>query len=147
MDHDDFVAPAARAVVATLAPDELALFEPISRAYRRDPKKVLAQRDRPGEILGSGIDVAVALLSPVALAVAKAVFDRLTDRAGEAVVSGGGKLWKRLRRKDTSEVAITAEQLDGLHALAVERALELGLPQERAEQVADALRAHLEREG
>jgi hypothetical protein len=144
MDHEDFVTSAAREVVAIVAPDELALFEPVSKAYLRDPEKVLAQRGRPGETLGSGIDVAIALVSPVALAIGTAVYEQLVDKAGEAIVNAGGKLWKRWRRKELPD--ITAEQLDELHRMTRERALELGLPEERAKQVADALRAQLERE-
>lgn len=146
MDHEDFVSTVAREVVAAVAPDELALFEPVSRAYLRDPEKVLAQRGRPGEVLGSGIDVAIALVSPVALAIATATYNRLADKTGEAVVNTGRKLWKRLRRKELPEGAITEEQLDELHAMALVRALELGLSEEQAKQVADALRTLLTRE-
>lgn len=124
MDRGDFVHTVARGVVAAVAPDELALFEPVSRAYLRDPERVPARRGRPGEVLGSGIDVAVELVSPVALAVADATYDRLVGEAGEAAVGG---------------------RLDELHALAGERASALGLPGDRAKRVADALRAHLER--
>ncbi|MFD7656280.1 hypothetical protein ACFV4N_20110 [Actinosynnema sp. NPDC059797] len=128
MDRGDFVHTVARGVVAAVAPDELALFEPVSRAYLRDPERVPARRGRPGEVLGSGIDVAVELVSPVALAVADATYDRLVGETGEAAVCGSGG------------------RLDELHALAGERASALGLPGDRAKRVADALRAHLERE-
>ncbi|GLZ33259.1 hypothetical protein Lesp02_54470 [Lentzea sp. NBRC 105346] len=145
MDHEDFVTAVAREVVTSVAPDELALFEPIRGAYLRDPDKLLAQRGRAGEVLGSGIDVAIALVSPVALAVATATYNRLVDRTGEAVVNVGSKLWKRLRRKEELP-EITAEQLGELHAMAFERAKELGLSEEQAKQVADALRAQLTHE-
>jgi hypothetical protein len=145
MTERDFVVDTARDVVADLAPDELALFEPISRAYLRDPKKVLSDRERPGAVLGSGLDIAVALLSPVALGVATAVYEHLLDKTGEMIVEGGGKLFKRLRRpKDAPE--ITADQLDELRALAIERAKELGVADDLAEKVGDTLRATLERE-
>jgi hypothetical protein len=145
MTEPDFVVDTARDVVTDLAPDELPLFEPVSRAYRRDPKKVLSDRARPGAVLGSGIDVAVALLSPVALGVATAVYEHLLDKAGEKIAEGGITLLKRLRRpKDVP--AITADQFDELRALAVERAKELGVADDLAEQIGDALRASLERE-
>ncbi|MEO6085414.1 MAG: hypothetical protein ABIQ18_20075 [Umezawaea sp.] len=145
MTERDFVVDTARDVVADLAPDELALFEPVSRAYLRDPKKVLSDRERPGAVLGSGLDVAVTLLSPVALGVATAVYEHLLDKTGEKIVESGGKLFKRLRRpKNAPE--ITADQLDELRALAVERAKELGVADDLAEKVGDTLRATLERE-
>jgi hypothetical protein len=143
MTERDFVVDTARAIVTEVAPDELALFEPVSRAYLRDPKKVLADRSRPGAVLGSGIDTAIALLSPAALAVATAVYQHLVDKAGEAIAERGLKLFKR-RTKETPE--ITADQLDGLRALAFERAKDLGLADEQAERVADALHATLSRE-
>jgi hypothetical protein len=144
MTERDFVVDTARAIVADVAPDELALFEPVSRAYLRDPKKVLADRARPGAVLGSGIDTAIALLSPAALAIATAVYDHLVDKAGEAIAERGLRLFKRRRDKELPE--ITADQLDGLRTLAIERAKELGLADEQAQRVADALRATLERE-
>ncbi|HWO59984.1 MAG TPA: hypothetical protein VNO31_08120 [Umezawaea sp.] len=145
MTERDFVVDTARSVVTDLAPDELALFEPVSRAYLRDPKKVLSDRERPGAVLGSGIDIAIALLSPVALGVATAVYEQLLDKAGEAIVERGGKLLKRVRRPKGAPV-ITADQLDGLRTLAIERAKELGVADDLAEKVGDALRATLERE-
>lgn len=148
MADDDFVVATARAVVADVAPDELALFDPVSRAYLRDPKKVLSDRSRPGAVLGSGIDVAIALVSPVALAVASAAYDHLVSKAGEAVVEGGGRLLKRLGRKKNAAFRpeITSAQLDELRELAVERVKELGLSDEEANRIADAMRASLERE-
>jgi len=145
MTERDFVVDTAREMVTDLAPDELPLFEPVSRAYRRDPKKVLSDRARPGAVLGSGIDVAVALLSPVALGVATAVYEHLLDKAGEKIVESGGKLFKRLRHpKDVPVIAV--DQIDRLRALAVERAKELGVADDLAEKIGDALRASLERE-
>jgi hypothetical protein len=145
---DDFVVRTARNVVADLAPDELALFEPVSRAYLRDPRKVLADRARPGAVLGSGIDTVITVLSPVALAVAASVGQHLVDKAGGAAVSGGGRLLKRLRRKKDQGVRpeITREQLDELRGVAVERAKKLGLTDEEAERIGNAMRAGLERE-
>jgi hypothetical protein len=145
---DDFVVATARNVVADLAPDELALFDPVSRAYLRDPRKVLADRGRPGAVLGSGLDTAIVVLSPVALAVATSVYQHLLDKAGEAVVGGAGRLLRRLRRKKGhgSRPEITRGQLAELRALAVERAKELGLSDEEAQRVGDAIRTSLERE-
>ncbi|WP_157440131.1 hypothetical protein [Actinokineospora inagensis] len=145
MDHEDFVVSTARAVVTAVAPDELALFGPISAAYSRAPEKVAARRGRPGEVLGSGIDVVVALVSPVALAVATATYNRLVDRAGDAVVDAGGKLWKRARDRARPAVEITDGQLAELHRMAHEKALELGLSEEQATRVADALKDELRR--
>jgi hypothetical protein len=145
MTERDFVVDTAREVVADLAPDELALFEPVSRAYLRDPKKVLSDRERPGAVLGSGLDVVIALLSPVALGVATAVYEHLLDKTGEKIVEGGGRLFKRLRRPRDAP-RITPDQLDELRALAIERAKELGVADDLAEKVGDALRATLERE-
>ena len=145
MTERDFVVDTARSVVTDLAPDELALFEPVSRAYLRDPKKVLSDRERPGAVLGSGIDIAIALLSPVALAVATSVYEHLLDKTGEKIVEAGGKLFKRLSRPKGAPT-ITADQLDGLRTLAIERAKELGVADDLAEKVGDSLRATLERE-
>ena len=145
MTEQHFVVDTARALVAELAPDELPLFEPVSRAYSRDPKKVLSDRTRPGAVLGSGIDIAVALLSPVALGVAASVYQHLLDKTGEKIVEKGGRLLRRWRRPKAEPVVITAEELDELRALAVERAKELGVADDLAEQIGDVLRTELGR--
>ncbi|AHH97710.1 hypothetical protein GCM10010174_01840 [Kutzneria viridogrisea] len=100
---EQFVLTLGRGIVTELAPEELALFEPISQAYLHDPRKVLADRGRPGAVLGSGIDTAVLVLSPVALAVATSIYEHLVDKAGELAVTKAGGLLKRLRRKKTED--------------------------------------------
>ena len=44
---------------------------------------MLGRGDRPGAVLGSGLDTVVLVVSPVALAVATAVYQNLVDKTGE----------------------------------------------------------------
>jgi Zn-dependent protease with chaperone function len=87
-----------------MAPAELAFFAAASDAYFRDPDHALATRKRSDELLGSGFDVVVTLVTPVALAVAGAVYQQLTEKAGEVVVKRGRRLLSRLlrRRRDVA---------------------------------------------
>lgn len=146
-----FVTATARYVVANIAVEELEFFDVVSTAYCRNPGKLLADRVRPGEQLGSGFDTVVPVVSPVALAVAFSVYQHLVDRAGEAVVRRGVHVLRRLRRRvepdpELLRVGITRERLDEVKALAVARATELGLSPEDARRLADALCRSLERE-
>ncbi|SDN68761.1 hypothetical protein [Allokutzneria albata] len=70
---EGFVTTLARNVVAARAPEELPFFAAACAAYFRNPRRALAGRTRSDEVLGAGVDKKVALLSPVALAVAEAV--------------------------------------------------------------------------
>jgi hypothetical protein len=96
---EQFVAGFAREVVATLAPDELMVFEPVSRAYLSDPGAVLGTRPRPDAGLGSGIDTVVLTLTPVALSVATVVYEHLLGRATDLTGRRLVKAVKGLRRR------------------------------------------------
>ncbi|MCP3801358.1 hypothetical protein NLX83_19025 [Allokutzneria sp. A3M-2-11 16] len=111
----DEVTTLARGVVEACAPEELPFFAAASAAYFRDPRRALAGRKRSDEVLGSGLDTAVALLSPVALAVAAAVYE-----AG-------------------------ARDEDDVRAVVARRAAELGLAPNQVELVADAVLVSLSR--
>jgi hypothetical protein len=134
---DEFVVEVARSVVAKLAPDESPLVDVVGQAYLRDPKKVLDQGGRRAPGLGSGIDTVVAMLTPVALAVGASVYQHLVDKAGGAVVDGGGKLLRKVFRRDRAEA-------DVVWRLVKARAVELGRSEAEAERIADALIAELD---
>ncbi|MFD9701405.1 hypothetical protein [Lentzea sp. NPDC059081] len=145
MDHDDFVLPAARAIVIAVSPDELAVFEHMGEAYLKNPGRFPSRRDRPGQVLGSGIDIVIGMVSPVALALATAAYNRLVDSTADAAVDAGGKLWKRLRRPSPPVAEYTDERLADLHRSTREEAIRLELSEEQATAVADALIEHLRR--
>jgi hypothetical protein len=142
----------ARRAVAEVAPDELPFFAATSDAYFRDPHGALTGGRRPTETLGSGFDIVVALASPVALAVATSVYQALTDKAGEAVVRGGGRLarrlWARLRRRDAQAPpapdpaiirALTPDQRARLRRVAEERARALDLTEDKVQLLVSAI--------
>jgi hypothetical protein len=98
-----FVVDFGRDIVCELAPDELSVFDAVSAAYLRNPRRVLTRRSRPGSVLGSGIDTVVLALSPVALAVATAVYQQLVDKTAEATVKQAMKVAGRLGRAKGDE--------------------------------------------
>lgn len=147
----DFVTSLARDAVSAVAPEEMPFFAATSEAYFRDPGRVLAG-DRGGdEVLGSGIDTVVALVSPVALAVASAVYQQLTDKAGAAVVRGGGKLVRRVfrRRRGSLEPAaqlpatLSEEERERVAHVVRERAQALGLTGSKVDALVDSVLASL----
>ncbi|MFB9902927.1 hypothetical protein [Allokutzneria oryzae] len=148
MDRE-FVTTLARDVVAARAPEELPFFAATSAAYFRDPRRALAGRTRSDEVLGSGLDTAVALLSPVALAVATAVYETLTQKTGELVVERGGRLLgrlgRKLRRKKQEPPLVEApaelsdEEIGQVRAAVEKRGAALGLSPDQVELLADAV--------
>ena len=95
---DALVAALARASVERAAPEELPLFRATSEAYFDDPASL--ERQRSGdEMLGFGVDAAVMLVTPVALAVAKDVIEFIgTQLRARAEKEGEGAIDRVLNR-------------------------------------------------
>jgi hypothetical protein len=138
----------ARSAVAEIAPEELPLFAATSAAYRRDPGAIDGARGRD-EVLGFGAETAAAL-APVALSVAGAVVEFVAGQVMEAVKGeAAGAIQRAVKRLfrlggDEDEQAdppprLSAEQLQQVRAVALERAKALQLPARKAELLADAL--------
>lgn len=129
----------ARAVVSSLAPEELSIFGPVSERCVRDPERGLRIGRTGDDVLGFGVDAAVPLLTPVAVAVAAELMRSAVLRAARAV--------RRHRSEPEPERApparLTAEQLGELHEIAYRKALSVRLPDQRATALADAVVAAL----
>ena len=69
----DLAAELARDFVSKEAPYELPLFEATSEEFRRNPDRALAGDEAKDEMLGFGVDMALTVLTPIALVVAKDV--------------------------------------------------------------------------
>ena len=153
---DELVAELAREAVAKTAPQELPLFRATKEAYFRDPEGTLRAQKAKDEMLGFGVETAVTLLAPIALAVGKDVIQYLVAQAGEAAKDEGGPRLRRLVRRmfgktdgaepaaaeavdDPEPPALTPEQLAEVRAIAVEKARQLNVPPEQAELLADAM--------
>ena len=143
LEQRDFVQSVARRAVTSMAPEELPFFAAASDAYLRDPDHSLAKPRRSDEALGSGFDVVITLISPVALAVAGAVYQALTEKAGDAVVRRGGRLLSRLiRRKRVAApvlLPLSESQRAEVRRVAEQRARELGLDDEQVRSLVDAI--------
>ncbi|MCP9484642.1 MAG: hypothetical protein MSC30_02170 [Gaiellaceae bacterium MAG52_C11] len=148
---DALVAALARASVERAAPEELPLFRATSTAYFENPA-ALEQRRSRDEMLGFGVDAAVMLVTPVALAVAKDVIEFIgTQLRARAEKEGEGaidRVLNRLLRRDEKEAAspepagvpeLTDEQLEQVRALALEKAKQLKLSDAKAELLAESL--------
>ena len=152
---DALVAALARASVERAAPEELPLFRATSDAYFNDPAAL--ERQRSGdEMLGFGVDAAVMLVTPVALAVAKDVIQFVgTQLRARAEKEGEGAIDRVLNRllqrgekaaepaaaeAATGGVAeLTDEQLGQVRTLAFEKAKQLKLSDAKAELLAESL--------
>lgn len=144
------IADLARNVVAETAPQELPLFRPVSEAYFREPKTALHGKRGKDEMLGFGVGEAITLVTPVVLAI---MTDVVTFLAGELQKtfkeeSAGiiGDLVKKLFKKyhtgesGTSAAAtLTKEQLAKVRQIALEKARQLSLPENKAQLLADSM--------
>ncbi len=158
---DELVVALARSAVEKAAPEEMVIFPAASEAYLegQDPSK----KTRGDPMLGFGVDSAVLLLTPIALTVAKDVLGflrvQLKKQADEHADEGFDWLVAKLfRRGDDKKAAepgadasatppaepvappeLSDEQLEQVRQLAIEKAKQLKLPDDKAELLADSL--------
>ena len=132
----------ARSVVQRVAPEENEIFDAVAVAYRRDPQR-LARGVSRDEMLGFGVDAAMALLTPIALGAAAEVVRYLAvESAGALEVRP--RLQRILRRRDKRQEAAPPAALDPAERAAVreivlEKCRQAGVEPDRAELVADAV--------
>jgi len=145
----------ARDIVELLRPEELPLVAALSDAALTDPDRLRRARTRRDEPLGIGVDEVVALLSPAVLVAVTAAVEHVAEDAGRTAARRGlrgarrlmGGLFRRGRTRRGDQRALpapettplTAEQLAEIRRLALARAAQLGLAEDKATLLADAL--------
>jgi hypothetical protein len=135
----------ARLAIEQAAPDEALTFDEVAREYFADPVGTLAPA-RADEPVGFGLEL--ALLTPVALAVAqfvvKVLADVLSSAAKEAVEPSLTSLLRRVLRMHSEEsgtgpATLTLEQRNHVFTVAQREAERLGLSRERATLLGHAM--------
>lgn len=135
-----------RQIVMVTAPEELALFGPVSRAHfeGRTPSRRARNRD---DLLGFGVGEAVVLLTPTALQFAQQFWESLAD---EAAVGASGKVVDLLRRisrrlgatelqLDDADPGLTVDQLQKVRSVGRRCAEALPLTTEQQSLFVEAL--------
>lgn len=136
----------ARLVIERAAPDELLTFDEVADEYYANPNSTLTL-NKKDEAVGFGLEL--ALLAPFALAVAEFVIDfigeLLRDVAKDAAAPAVSGALKRLLRVSTeqapspAEVQLTAEQRAQVFAAAREQSARLGLDEDKAVLLGNAI--------
>ena len=147
--YNQTVTEVARDLLAQLAPQEKALFRPISESYFKNPEKTLSDNQAKDEMLGFGSAEAVTLLTPVILAVSGDVVKFLFAEAQKAMQSESSNLinetvkswFGKFRQKDDkkSPPPLTAEQMEQVRKVAVLKAKQLKLSEKNTKLLADAI--------
>ncbi len=157
VEERELVQGLAATMVEEIAPEETLMFSRTADTYFEDPDRLLAAQSGDDEPLGFGVVAAVALVAPVALAVAtdvmKYLFEELKKRFADETTEGIVLLVKQLFSKTPDEESGTAlaaeavtlenDEIARVRSLAVEKATLLGLPTEKAQLLADALAGSL----
>ena len=146
---EQFVSEFAKDVIGELAPQEKALFKPISEAFFKDPEKVLAAQQGKDELLGFGAAEAATLITPIVLAVSTEVVQFLFQEARKAVQSESISLinetvkswFSRLQSKEEKKTPppLTPEQLEEVRKIAIKKARQLKLSENNTKLLADAI--------
>ncbi len=143
----------ARRVVRKIAPEELPSFDLVAAPYLENPEQAERRLRRAhDDPLGFGLGDIVAMATPVVALVSGSVITAVSDSVGKAVRDGTTnavrKAWRKLRGKpaeplELPSTPLTTTQLAEVRQIALERALSLGMKQQKAEALADALVAAL----
>jgi hypothetical protein len=136
----------ARLVIERAAPDELLTFDEVAEEYHADPQATLNPRNKD-EAVGFGLEL--AMLAPFALAVAEFVIgfigDLLRDVAKDAAKPAVSGMLKRVPRPGTgqvsapAEIELTKEQRARIFAAAKEQSTRLGLDEDKAVLLGNAI--------
>jgi hypothetical protein len=138
----------AAGLVEQLDPDELAVFDDAAEDYFRDPEAVLNPRRRD-EAVGSGVEL--ALLTPVVLAVAGQVVEYLSgvvvEALGDSVRPRLLRFVRRMLRLGGGEddaaspepPPLDRAQVEHVRDIALARARDVGLDEERARLLAESV--------
>lgn len=133
----------ARRVVESIAPTELPSFPLVAAPYLTHParseRELRRDHDDP---LGFGLGEAVEMVTPVVALVSGSVITALSDGIGEAVKTGAGKFFRGFTRRRAVEAPLqqwTNDELARVRATALVRAKALGVNEQRAEALADAI--------
>jgi len=139
----------ARRVVRKIAPEELSSFDIVAAPYLESPKQAERRlRQAHDDPLGFGLGDIVAMATPVIALVSGSVITAVSDSVGKAVSDGTTnavrKAWRKLRGKPATPLELpstplTTAQLAEVRQTALERALSLGMEQQKADALADAV--------
>jgi hypothetical protein len=149
--NEQLVSELAKDILVDLAPQEKALFKPISEAYFKDPENVLAAQQGKDELLGFGAAEAATLITPIVLAVSTEVIQFLFEEARKALQSESstlisqtvkswfGKLQPNQEQKTPTPAPLTPEQLEQVRKIAIKKARQLKLSEKNTKLLADAI--------
>jgi hypothetical protein len=148
----DVVRSLAWAIVRRVAPAEEVTFEFQADAYFADPQRALSGDQAGGDRLGSGltdiVEVAVPVLTPVALAVATELVTRVVrervepglKRAGRAISDAAGRLLGREPDEPEAPIAdVPADERPEVHRIVLEIVVKHGEAEDVARRIAAAV--------
>jgi hypothetical protein len=147
------VAEVVRAVVGTVAPEELAFFDDIAAAFFHDPVGMLSARKQPDRPTESGPTGLEGLITTIVLAAVTGVASDAIKQAVQKAIGAAVKHRPRFpSRRHESALAgetLLAEPVPSEEVQAIEQwlrdlAAKKGIPPQRVDEACASLRAALE---
>ncbi|MFC8342495.1 hypothetical protein [Streptomyces sp. NPDC057280] len=133
-----------RAVVEARRPQESAAFDTLIDPYLTPRGRLRRERGSDDSALGSGVDTALGLLTPIAVLVCAAARDALIGTVQDEVAGRVSRLLRRARHRGGAEeadtsVALTVETLAVVRDAALRAARSAGLDETEAHALTDAV--------
>jgi hypothetical protein len=152
--YKELITDIAHELIAEIAPRELPLFRPTSEAFINNLGRGLNPRNATDEMLGFGLDTAIAFLTPVVLALTTEVVKFLAEKAKESIKEASGELITKIIKgvfnripptgqDKSTPLVLSREELVQLRQLMVETARHLRLPKEKTGLLVNAIMGRL----
>ena len=145
----------SRKVMQDIAPKEKRVFKTISEAYFKNPEKTLKEEGGQDELLGFGFGEVALILTPFILEIVRGAFkDLLQDSLKNSLKDSLKKIpgANSSRSQQTQDVnlilvslknELTEKRLKQVYIFSCERAIQLGIDEDKAKLMAESIVNHL----
>lgn len=145
-ERRELIEALSRDIVATVAPEEVDLFDELLEEYFESPQPPDESVSASDDPLGFGVSGAIIAVTPAAAAMVSGVFNYLITEMFDAVKEKTAQEIKELiwglinpQKLGKSPSPLTREQLRQIKDLASKQAMEFGIIENQAEKMANAL--------
>jgi hypothetical protein len=139
--QDQLIDEIARDVVSQIAPDELPIFQVVSKAYFKNPEKAIKNFKASDDLLGFGLGSEIVALTPVILVASSEVIKFLWELfkdVGKDLIAE--KIEGMLNGTPPSNVpALKSEHLPQIREIVLQTTKRCDIPEKTATLIADAV--------
>lgn len=150
-EQNQLIINIARNLVVKVVPQEVPLFRATSQAFFENPQKVLEKQKSEDVALGFGLEAGSIFLTPAVLAIVTQVItfiageikDAVKKEVGSSIAHYIKKLIHPDPERTQTPAPLSIEQLRRVRQLAMDKARQLNVPEEKVQLLVSALLGEL----